>query len=238
LALSLNKDFALSFFIQKEDCTGLYKKHSQQLSKAKKTFSLKQEEKLLQKLDTCSTEKQVWLLIDLLLKNSLRQGLVLKQKEIEERAADLAYYQWKNYQKAIQYYTELLKKPLKKGELFLFQYQMASSYFKLAKTQQALIELEKTFFEGISRKERRKAFQLKLQIFILQKNFSSSIELTESLLIEFPEDKDSLRETLAALYEYQKEFSKAIEELKKIEKQQVFTEQKIKRLEERQSNQP
>jgi len=237
LAVVFSLVVVFSFFkdqikILKKDCSSLYKKHSKKAFH--KTLSLKQESLWVQLLETCSTEKELWFLTDALLKQSKNE--LLKQKEIEKKVVKQAYYKWKNYEKAIKYYTKLLQKPLEQGEMFLFQYQLASSYFKLDKNYQALVELEKSLFEGISRQERRKALYLKLQI--LQKDPSSSEALIKKLLIEFPEDESFLRESLAVLYESQNQFSRSIQELKQIKKQTSFIKQKIKRLEERQSNQP
>ena len=227
---------ALGFF--KKDCSSLYKKSVKQLSKPQAKLPLKEERKLFEKLDTCLKEKEAWNLVELLLKNSSRQNLILKQKKIEKKAAELAFYKWKNFEKAIRYYSQLLKRPLDPGERFLFQYQLAKSFFQLEKHSQALIEVEKCFFKGISKQEKRKALFFKLQILLFQKNFSSAESLIKQLLQDFPEDEDFLRETLAVLYESQNKLSPAIEELKKIQQANPFVKTKIKRLEERLKNQP
>ena len=216
----------------------MYKKYSKELFKSQFKLSLTQEKALIQELDSCSVEKELWFLVELLSKNYSKENLILKQKEIEKKSAKLAYYKWKNYEKAIKYYSRLLKRPLGPGELFLFQYQIAGSYFKLEKSSQSLIELEKSFFAGMTKQERRKAFFFKLQIFLFQKDFSSSEILIKKLLEEFPEDQDFLRETLAALYESQNKLPPAIKELKEIKKKTSFIKSKIKRLEERLKNQP
>lgn len=222
----------------KEDCSSLYKKYSKKLFKSQFELSLKREKALIQELDSCSIEKELWFLVELISEKYSKENLILKQKEIEKKSAKLAYYKWKNYEKAIKYYSKLLKKPLDPGELFLFQYQIAGSYFKLEKSSQSLIELEKSFFAGMTKQERRKALFFKLQIFLFQKDFSSSESLIKKLLKEFPEDQDFLRETLAVLYESQNKLSPAIEELKEIKKENPFIKSKIKRLEERLENQP
>ena len=222
----------------RKDCSSLYKKYSKKIFKPEFKLSLNQERVLIQNLDSCSIEKELWFLVDLISKKYSKENLILKQKEIEKKSAKLAYYKWKNYEKAIKYYSRLLKRPLDPGELFLFQHQIASSYFKLEKSSQSLIELEKSFFAGMTKQERRKAFFFKLQIFLFQKDFSSSENLIKKLLKEFPKDQDFLRETLAVLYESQNKLSLAIEELKEINKETLFIKSKIKRLEERLENQP
>ena len=216
----------------------MYKKYSKELFKSQVKLSLNQKKILIQNLDSCSLEKELWFLVELISKNYSRENLILKQKQIEKKSAKLAYYKWKNYEKAIKYYSRLLKRPLDPGELFLFQYQIANSYFKLEKSSQSLIELEKSLFAGMTKQERRKALFLKLQIFLFQKNFSSSESLIKKLLKEFPRDQDFLRETLTVLYESQNKLSLAIEELKEIKKENPFIKSKIERLEERLENQP
>ena len=222
----------------KKDCSSLYKKYSKNLSKDPFHLSSKQEKILLEHLDSCTEEKEIWLLFEMLSKNYSRQGLILKLKRLEKKAIELAYYKWNNYEKAIKYYSRLLNKPLDPGEQFLFQYQKAKSFLMLKKVSQALIEIEKCFFKGISQEERRKAFLLKLQILIFQKNFSVAIALIENMIKDLPKDQDFLRESLAVVYESQNKLSLAVEELKQIKKRTSFIEIKIKRLEERIKNQP
>lgn len=191
----------------------------------------------MEKMDACSNE-ELGPIVPLLLKNYSRQGLVLKLKRLEKKTAELAYYKWGDFEKALKYYTRLLERPLEPGERFLFQYQIARSFLKLEKNSQALIEAEKSFFKGISNQEKKKALLLKLEILISQKNFSPAEKLIKESLKDLPEDQDFLRESLAVIYESENRLSLAVEELKQIQKPSSFIEVKIKRLEERLENQP
>jgi len=174
----------------------------------------------------------------LLLKNYSRKRFILKLKWLEKKTAELAYYKWADFEKALKYYTRLLERPLEPGEHFLFQYQIARSFLKLKKNSQALIEAEKCFFKGISKLEKRKAILLKLEVLISLKDFSLAEKLIKSALKDLPEDQDFLRESLAIIYESENRLSLAVEELKQIQNPSSFIEIKIKRLEQRLKNQP
>ena len=228
--------FFSSFF--KTDCVSLYKKYSKKLALSSAVVSAREGQKLITALETCSKEEDLWPFVDLLLRKDSLQKLPFRQKELEKRVSDLAFYKWNNYEKAIKYYSQLLKRPLEPGEKFLFQYQIASSYLKLEKNSQALIENKKSLFKGITKEERRKALLLQLEIFIVQREFLLAENLIKKLLKDFKKDQVFLRETLATLYESQDKFSLAIEELKKIQYEKDFIRIKIKQLEERLKNQP
>ena len=235
------KPFLFGFFSSffKKDCPSLYKKYSKKLLLSSAVLSPREGEQIIKVLETCSKEEELWPFVDLLLrKEDSLQKLPFRQKELEKRVAKIAFYKWKNYEKAIKYYSQLLKRTLEPGEKFLFQYQIASSYLKLEKSSQALIENKKSLFKGITKEERKKALLLQLEIFIVQREFLLAENLIKKLLKNFKKDQVFLRETLATLYESQDKLLLAIEELKKIQDENDFIKIKIKQLEERLENQP
>lgn len=219
------------FVFVKKDCLSLYNQQLKQVKLLEKKLSL------LNQVESCSTEKESWLILNFLLQRVLEKKDILEIKKVERKIAEISFYKWKNYQRAIKFYNRLLDKAFEPGERFLYQYQIADSFFHLEKFSQALIEIKKTFFEGISKEQKKRALSLKFQILLFQKDFLSVEKLLRKKLKEFPEDHDFLRESLAFVYETQKKFLLAIEELKRIEKKSVFLEEKIKRLENRQSEQ-
>ena len=113
-----------------------------------------------------------FLILENLLKKALQGKDFQLAKKIEKKLAEHSFYVLKDYNKAIRYYSDLLKRALEPGEKFIFQYQIADSFFKLKKDSQALIELEKCFFKGISLEQEKKALLLKLSILIFQENFT------------------------------------------------------------------
>ena len=208
---------------------------------SQKTLSAKKKALIFKKGSLClsqtSSSDKGLLILEQLLKKALQDKDSQTVKNIEKKLAQHSFYVSKDYDKALRYYTQLLKRPLGPGEQFYFQYQIADSFFQLKKPDQALLELEKCFFKGISLEQEKKAFFLKLSVLIFQKNFVLAEQLLQKKL-ESSQEPDLLREYLALVYESQKEFLKAIEELKKIKKASPFVEKKIKRLMERQINQP
>ena len=83
--------------------------------------------------------------------------------------ADLFFYKLKNYEKALKHYVKLLIRPLNPGEKFYIQYHIAESYFHLKKYSQALMEIEKCFFKGISLSEEKTGQPLKRPSFYSSK---------------------------------------------------------------------
>ena len=218
-------------------------KQEKNLSQARLEISSKKSRELFKKSLNCLSQKAepelALLILETLLKKALQAEDYLLAKEIEIKLAPYFFYVSKDYNKALKYYSQLLKRSLGPGESFDFQYHIADSFFQLKKADQALLELEKTFFKGLSLEQEKKAFFLKLSILIFQKNFATAEILLQQRLEEARfKDQDLLREQLALVYESQKAFLKAIEELKKIKTTSPFVEQKIKRLKERQINQP
>ena len=220
----------------KKDCV-FY--HQKLLKKSE--LSQKQKQKLLTQAITCLNSKEFQtglLMLEELLKRAKQKKRVLEAKFLEKTLADFFFYQVENYEKTLKYYKQLLARPLQPGENFLFQYQVAESFLRLGKSSQALREIEKCFFEGISEKERKKALLFKMRVLISQKDFLQTESLLKEKIQTFPQDRDFFREYLAFVYESQNKFLLAAEELKKIEKPSLFILNQIKRLEERQQNQP
>lgn len=196
------------------------------------------EEELEKALETCLKQKSPRLALFILERQIEKSRDIKKTKEGELKSAELAFYQLKDYEKALKYFHRLLKKPLKPGEKFFIQYHIAESYFYLQKYSQAQREIGKSFSKGLSLSDRKKAWALKARIFMAGKDFEPAIELFQSQIKKFPEEESFFREYLALIYESKNDFFSAIEELEKIKSQNSFIRQKIQRLRERQNNQP
>ena len=207
-----------------------------------KNLSQRERQKLIQKTEICLKQqkpKQAVLLLEQLLKIAQRQKLSLKEKkQVAKKLAEISFYKLKDYEKALKYYTFLLNGPQEPGENFLFQYHLAKSFFYLEKYPQSLREIEKCFFKGLSIEERKQALILKARVFMVQKQFEQALLLFKKQIIKFPKEEAFFREYLAFIYESKKDFLSAVKELEKIDKPSRFITNKIKRLMERQSNQP
>ena len=71
-----------------------------------------------------------------------------------------------------------------------------------------------------------------------KKSFDQALLFFEKQIKRFPEEEDFFREYKAFVYEAEKKFFFAIEELEKIKSVKPFVQQKIQKLRERQSQQP
>lgn len=211
------------------------------ISKDRK-LSVNVEKKLKVQADNCLKEGEVQqsvFILEWLLKRLKKQkSRVTEIKELEKKLAGLFFDKLRNYEKALKYYVRLLTKPLNPGEKFYIQYHIADSYFHLKKSSQALKEVEKCFFEGISISEEKQASLLKGRIFIAQQQFAPALLFFEKQIEKFPEGEDFFREYLAFVYEAKKDFLSAVKELEKIDQPNAFIREKIRRLLNRQNNQP
>ena len=207
-----------------------------------KGFSQEEMEKLSEGVEKCLEENQpssaVFILERLLKSVRKRTSRSIEIKKWGKKLAYLAFYSLKDYEKALKYYTRLLTGPLEPGEKFFFQYHIAESFFYLKKYSQALREVEKCFFEGVSKKQKKQASLFKGRVLIAQKNFKQALLFFKKQIDIFPEEEDLFREYLALVYEVQKDFLSAIKELEKINPSNSFVRKKMKQLMERQTNQP
>ena len=226
------KDFNLFFFFKKPlTCES-----------SLKNFSKTKRESLLKKAELCfkeaQAEKAVFILERTLKRDKIMGRRPEEIKNLTKQLAERSFYLLKNYEKALKHYSALLKFPLPPSENFSARHHIAKSYFYLKKHSQALIEIEPIFVEALSMEERKKALILKGEIFMAQNHFDKALQLFQDQIENYPDQRDFFRENRAFIYESQKNFSLAVQELEKIEKPSLFISRKIERLKERQSNQP
>ncbi|MCZ0932226.1 MAG: hypothetical protein OXJ52_03625 [Oligoflexia bacterium] len=232
--------FALSSCFS--DKLPLFLKKRGACEKKEKNFYKKPRQAFLKKAEICLREKKagraIFILEELLQRDKRTKTKTEEVKALTKKLAEKSFYPLKNYDKALKYYSSLLDFPLKSREKFSAHYHIAKSFYYLQKRSQALIEIEKAFFEGISMEERKQALILKGGIFITQNQFDKASRLFQKQIENYPDHQDFFREYLAFIYESQKKFSLAVQELEKIEKPSAFLSLRIERLKERQSNQP
>ena len=219
------------FFKKKNNC-----------EKKEKNLYNKPREFILRKADLCVKQGQakraLFILEPLLKREKLVKKKTEETKTLIKQLADLSFYKLKNYSKALKYYNDLLKFSLKPSEKFSLQYHIAQSYFHLKKYSQALVEIKQAFSKEISIEERKRALILQGGLFMAQNQFDKASELFQKQKELFPDHKDFFREYLAFIYESQKKFSLAVQELEQIEQPSAFILDQIERLKERQNNQP
>ena len=231
------KEFKIPFF-NRSLCDQTQKKFLETIN-----LSQKAQKKGQKALVGCLKEnktKAAFFILEKLLTEEIKkpQKDLKKIQQFENQLAKLAFYELKNYEKAIKYYTKLLNKHLKTDKSFEIQFHISKSFFYLNKHSQALRELEKAFLKTSDLQQKQKALVLKGRILIAQKNFKQALNFFEDQIKHFPKQETLFREYKALIYESQKDFLLAIQELEKITPKKEFTIRKIKRLKERLSNQP
>ena len=211
----------------------LFKRKS--CEREEKTLSKKE---ILKKAELC-LEKEKFSSAVLILENFLKKNTGQKKTKIlKQKLAEISFYHLKDYNKALKYYTELLKISLLPTEKFSAQYHIAKAFYYLGKYSQALIEVERCFFKGVLIDEEKKALLLKGRIFMAQEDFDKALALFQAQIKKNPDQRDFFREYIAFIYESQENFLKAAQELKKIEKPSIFIQGQIERLKKRQNSQP
>lgn len=223
------------FFYVRTGCFNIYESVFEKGAEQKKQILFKGARDCLKKEEF---RKAVFLFEKLLLSLKRIKSAAREAVEVEKKLAEISFYKTKNYEKALKYYIDLLKKPLELKERFLFQKQVAESFLYLKKYEQALREINKCFFKGISPREEKEAVFLKSRILVEKKAFDQALPFFESQIDKFPEEEKFFREYKAFIYEDKKDFLSAIEELEKVEPTNSFIKQKIWKLRERQNNQP
>lgn len=202
----------------------------------------KSRELILKKAELCfkagQAKKALFILERLLNRDKVTKTAPAERKKLTRQLAETSFYKLKNYEKALKYYNALLKFSLKSEECFSAQYHIAKSYFYLKKNSQALAEIERAFFKEISMEDRKRALALKGGLFMAQNQFDKALDLFQKQKKLFPDHKNFFREYMAFIYESQKNFSLAVQELEKIEKPSLFILSQIERLKERLNNQP
>ena len=220
------------FFLRKKEVCG----------KQKINFYKNSRKFLLEKAELCFKEKKakraVFILEQVLKRDKITKTKKQEIKLLTELLAKKSFYQLKNYEKALKHYMALFRFSLKPEERAVIQRHISKSFYYLKKHSQALIEIEKALSEKASKEEKKQALLLKAEIFIAQNQFDKARGLFLKQISAYPDQKDFFREQVAFVYESQKNFSLAVEELEKIEKPSSFVLNRIERLKERQSNQP
>ena len=182
------------------------------------------------------TEEAVWF-YDYL---SLREESAEKKLLIKEKLADIYVNKVKNHEKAIELYSFLKSQNSSGDKKQFYSFRIALSYFEKGKWEASLKEVESLLLNRISDKNLIEALFLKARIFLMQERHLDSQRVFRRIQqkdsVYFKENKLFLY--LSFIYESQKEFHRAITELKHFQSTSEFLGDKIRRLKIRQSKQP
>ncbi len=148
-----------------------------------------------------------------------------------------------NYQKSIEEFSKLLKLPIAKEDKFDYRVKMAKAYFRINNFYQAQVEIDNILENITDRNQKYDLKKLKADILLSSKDLAKAIPIYVELLKDFPKEslKDDIALNLAVCYEDQERYDKAIEtltELKKDTANPEFIDLRIKRLKEREAQQP
>lgn len=177
------------------------------------------------------------------------QFLVLNSKDSKERLsaqkqlAAMYFDQLQNYDKAILEYNRLVESSESEGEKAKYKLNIARANYYKNNFFQAQSELDELLKLKVEDEERFSAIVLQSNIFIAQKECGKAIELLRKVIGLYPQKamQENVSQTLAVCYEETGNFADAIKILESIKPhhpQPDYVDLRIKRLRERQKNQP
>jgi tetratricopeptide (TPR) repeat protein len=177
------------------------------------------------------------------------QFLVLNSKDPKERVsaqkqlAAMYFDQLQNYDKAILEYNRLIDSSDSETERAAYKLDIARANYYQNNFFQAQSELDQLLKMRVEDEDRFSAIVLQSNIFIAQKECGKAIELLKKVIGLYPQKamQENVSQTLAVCYEETGSFAEAIKILETIKPhhpQPDYVELRIKRLRERQKNQP
>ncbi len=177
------------------------------------------------------------------------QHLVMYSEENEERfqaqqkLGDIYLENLQDYPKAIMEYSRLAEQHLSDQEVGQNRLRLGRAYYYQNNLFQAESEIEQALKLRIEPSLRFSALMLKGNIFIARKEFGKAASLFNDLIRNHGEkaQEENVPMTLAVCYEEAGEFQKALEVLEGLKGKYnppEYIDLRIKRLKERQRNQP
>ncbi|MBX2988106.1 MAG: tetratricopeptide repeat protein [Bdellovibrionaceae bacterium] len=166
------------------------------------------------------------------------------RENAQKQLAAIYFDNLNDYEKAVQEYSKLLAMPLPTAEWAKFKIALARSYFYMGQFKQAESEVDDLLKEKIEAVTKFSALNLKGNILVAQKQFSTAAEIYKQLMRDFPERsrQENVALQLAVCYEENQDFRSAIQVLHDLKPggsmSADYLELRIKRLQERMRNQP
>lgn len=163
--------------------------------------------------------------------------------ESQQKMGEVYLENLQDYPQAIIEYSKLVEQNLSDQEVGQFRLGLARAHYYQNNLFQADSEITQIFKLKVEPPLRFNAYMLKGNILIAQKDFSRAATLFKELIKEYPEksQQENVPMTLAVCYEEAGELKEALlvlEGLKKTYKPPEYIELRVKRLKERQKNQP
>jgi tetratricopeptide (TPR) repeat protein len=177
------------------------------------------------------------------------QFLVLHSKDPKERMASqkqlaaIYFDQLQNYDRAILEFNKLIKDSESDVEIARFKLDIARANYYQNNFFQAQSELQELLKLNVDDGEKFSAMVLQSNIHIAQKEYAKAIEILKKVMTSFPQKaiQENVPQTMAVCYEESGNFAEAIKSLELIRDkhaQPEYIDLRIKRLKDRQKNQP
>ncbi len=177
------------------------------------------------------------------------QHLVLYSKDPQERiqaqkeVATIYFDNLQSYKEAIIEFSKLLQMPHLDFEQAKYKLSIARAHYYLNNFFQAESEINEILRLKIDDQLRFNTLFLQGNILVAQKNFLRAAEIYKNIIKNYPETakKENVMITLAVCYEENKDYVSAINILEQARpdyKPVEYIDLRIKRLQERQKNQP
>ena len=177
------------------------------------------------------------------------KSVVLYSKDAVERLqsqklmAGIYFDNLQNYSQAIQEYVRLLQIVKTPSEEALYRTNIGRSYYYLNNFDQAETEIKELLKLKIDPAMRFAAYVLNGNILVAKKEFSKAADIYKQLIAEYPDRamQENIPLSLAVCYEENNDFPNAVKTLESLighYNPPEYIELRIKRLKERQKNQP
>ena len=177
---------------------------------------------------------------------SLHELTNKKKLFFSKKAGDLAFEQVKDYEQALFFYSFLKQQAtLEKDKNFYF-FRIAFSYFERGKwsaalnTLKPLLKKDKVDTTLAFQKIHKQALFLKARILLMKEEYPKAQKVFQKIKQTYPLyfKNQEMFLYLSFIYEEQKDFPKALAELKSFQNTSAFLKAKIKTIQARQKNQP
>ena len=168
-------------------------------------------------------------LLHALLKRQEKEKNFLAALKITRKLAWISFYDLKNYELALQYYTRLLTKyRLNPAEQFLFKLRTAESFFYLGKFKQA--ELEIQGLKPVNMSQEKKLLFLHSRIVLALQDLDRALELFYLQIKKYPQEESFFKEYISLVYEMKRDFISAAKALQDSDSSHPFIKRRIQSL--------
>lgn len=161
----------------------------------------------------------------------------------QKQIASLYFDHLQDYGRAVIEYGRLMSMPTAHSDRPAFQLAIARSNYYLGKFDQAESEMERLLAEKLDPPNRFSALMLWGNVLVARKNFSKAVEVYKTTMREFPDRSrdENVGLSLALCYEENGDYRNSVavlEGLRGSYSPPEYIDFRIKRLKERQKNQP